>query len=245
MKHIICFLLISTALFNYGCKKEETPVEPKSFIDFTGTAYLFNENGKLSNHSGIVVTVESSGQTTTTDSLGNWSIKNVEHIRQSFSFSKSGFGTNKEVELLVTSDGEKIIRDIELHQYPTFVAQNLSLKLTSGGVTVSGTISSVSTDKYRTVVIYFGKDNLVSSSPSKWLTESTIVLYPDSSLFTNTIGFEGFLTNGFSAGSKIYAIGYTTTSLATSIMYKDVSSAKNVYSSLSIAPSNVAEVSLP
>ncbi len=85
---VCCFAAVC---FIISCKKDP-PTEPKG--DITGNVIVYDSTGTaLTDHSGVIVTIDSLGLKDTTDASGSYNFSEVAAGTYNFSYSKAGYGT--------------------------------------------------------------------------------------------------------------------------------------------------------
>lgn len=85
---LCCFAAVCLMI---SCKKDPPP-EPEGEI--TGAVIVYDSTGTaLTDHSGVIVTIDSLGLKDTTDANGDYHFSNVSAGTYNFSYSKAGYGT--------------------------------------------------------------------------------------------------------------------------------------------------------
>jgi hypothetical protein len=104
MKIILLAMLLFVVA---GCESESGSTSGSGTPpgDITGTIFLYDTlYGKMTDHSGIKVSVNTLQQTIT-DSKGNWTLPNVPVGTYSLTYEKAGFGTKKYFNIQHTGNG--------------------------------------------------------------------------------------------------------------------------------------------
>ncbi|MDP4218866.1 MAG: carboxypeptidase-like regulatory domain-containing protein [Bacteroidota bacterium] len=116
MRYYFALFLGLNICFAIGCK-EKSPTAPVPQGEVVGAIQLFDSDGKLlSSASGVMVSVSGSDKTTQTDDSGKWAISGLEEGEHTFTFTKSGFGAMKIIDLAI---GTTTIADtIEMAEPP-------------------------------------------------------------------------------------------------------------------------------
>jgi len=236
--NLVLSLAVSLLLLG-SCEKNSDPTTEQS-----GSVLLCNDDGILSNHEGIKVSIEGTNLSTITDAFGNWALTGVIAASQTIVFEKQGYGTYKEV-IVPSLEHANYMNSFELPVLPEFSIKNLEAKLVSGGnIEVKGEFSiPPQYSFYRTEVVLFGKSSSISSDPSTWLfCPST--LGSTESTFTISQSISELYEKGFSAGNTVYIISYGTSNRGNKTYFDDKTQ-KYVYGCLSTAPSNIVSIQLP
>lgn len=238
MKTKLYFSLLAAILLLGGCEKSDPTT------DQSGNVVLCNDDGLLSSHDNIKVSIEGTDLSTFTDASGNWTIKGVKAASQTVVFEKTGFGTYKDV-IVPSLDHANNMNSFELPILPAFSIKNLEAKLVAGGnVEVKGefTVPPIYSF-YRTEAVFFGKTSSISGDPSTWLYSPTTIGSTDST-YTISTSISELYQNGFAAGNTVYIISYGTSNRGNK-SYFDEKTQKYVYGCLSTTPSNVVSIQLP
>ena len=239
MKTNLLLLITLSILLLGSCEKKSDPT-----TDQSGNVLLCNDEGNLSSHDGIKVSIEGTSLTTMTDASGNWTLKGVKAASQTVVFEKQGFGTYKEV-IIPSLDYPNYMNSFELPLLPLFSIKNLKANLVAGGnIEVNGEFSIPPLYSfYRTEVVFFGKTSSISSEPSTWQYCPSTIGSSDST-FTISQSISELYQNGFSSGDSVYIISYGTSNRGNKT-YFDNKTQKYVYGCLSSTPSNIVSIQLP
>ncbi|PWV48152.1 carboxypeptidase-like regulatory domain-containing protein [Chitinophaga sp. S165] len=90
-KILFSLCCIAAVCFMMSCKKDPPP-EPEGII--TGNVIVYDSTGTaLTDHSGVIVTIDSLGLKDTTDASGAYNFNEVAAGTYNFSYSKAGYGT--------------------------------------------------------------------------------------------------------------------------------------------------------
>jgi hypothetical protein len=90
-KFLLSLCSVAAVCLMISCKKDPPP-EPEG--DITGAVIVYDSTGTaLSDHSGVIVTIDSLGLKDTTDANGDYHFSNVPAATYNFSYSKAGYGT--------------------------------------------------------------------------------------------------------------------------------------------------------
>ncbi|MDR3611887.1 MAG: carboxypeptidase-like regulatory domain-containing protein [Ignavibacteriaceae bacterium] len=246
MRNVILSVLFTFmfVLLSNGCKKNDaTAPDPPATGNLIGSVELRNENGDpASSYNAVTVSVEGTNLSSQTDSSGNYSITGIEQGVRIISFSKNGYGTYKS---RINIDGTPYqYINLELYKLPSFNVNQLSAKIITNGIELTGEPTN-SVHYPRGVVVFAFTDSTVCSDPSKYLYANNSMIYPDSINFTTSATVYELLQKGFKSGQTIYFVAYATISYNYYTNYFDWTYNKTVYTCISNTPSNKVSVKLP
>ena len=241
---VVCILTFSLLLIS--CKGADGPVGasgPKLKGDITGLVLLLNEDGSQpSNKSGVSITIEGTSYTATTDASGSYTIAGVETGIYSITYSKTGYGLTKNLKYQFSGGGQAFVGTTTLCQPATFSVSNLS---NPSGSTIAITLSPAVT-AIKSVILFIGNNNSVSSNPQNYLTAIVFV----SSTFTNgvlstSLSQSTYRSAGLVSGNTAYIIAYGINDGSRFSGYTDFSTGRFVYTSVGATPSNVLSITVP
>lgn len=239
-------LILVVALFVFSGCSEIAQLTTTSH-DLAGNVILCDENGELSNYAGVAVTIEGSGQSVTTDPTGNWSIKGVADQTQTIAFSKDGFGTFKKVLHLEGANPNyqtQSVGTVKMYGPASFHVVTLSADMVSGGVQVSGVMSSKNLKGNRYVMLFIGTD-IASADPEKYVALFYFEPQFGDSLFSGEISTSDLYRSGIPVSSTIFIVAYTTYTPAVFEKYADENTGSYIYPYLSTIASPKISVKLP
>ena len=245
MKQINILILV-ISLISLSCKGPEGPVGPagpKLKGDLKGIVILINENGSQpSDKSGVLVSIEGTSLTATTDITGSFTFSGIETGTYTIVCSKSGYGISKSLKYQFTGDGQAFIGTMYLCQRATFSVSNLS---NPSGSTIAITLSQTVTAT-KSVILFIGANNSVSSDPQNYITTVVIV----SSTFTNgalstSLSQSFYRSAGLVTGNTGYIVAYGINDGSRFSGYTDLSTGRFIYTSISSTPSNVLSITVP
>ncbi|PSL33493.1 carboxypeptidase-like regulatory domain-containing protein [Chitinophaga ginsengisoli] len=95
---LCCFVTVGVL---FSCSKDQHSEPYLKKGDITGKVIIYDSLGRaLSNHSGVVVTIDSTNLSAITDSTGAYTFKKVKTGRYSFTYKKNGYGTYRIIRQL-------------------------------------------------------------------------------------------------------------------------------------------------
>jgi len=243
---ILSFLLFGS-LFFYGCKKtEDSPTSTPTIGhgDVTGTIAVYNEQGRIFGSTGVIVTIDETGQFVEADTTGNWAILNVEEGKKTITFSKFGYSTYKLVDVTINKDQTNNILTKNIFKKPSFYVTNLNVTLNSGAINITGHITDVTFHGFYIVLHFFVSTNSnVSKIPNSYQYHTKHDITHNGNInFSENISLSTLYNAGFPASSTIYLVAYSDYS---GQYYLDKVTGKTFYSSLCDSASNVVSVTLP
>ncbi len=156
MKFFIRFAIVMTLLFIFGCKEGNngTPVVP-TFANIEGSVNLYDEGVIPVDNAEMKIVVEGliPEIMAITDSEGNFSLENVPFGTYTLVYTKSGYGTFKNVNIEHIDTGEATLLTAapSLGSKTSTSITNLSVKEESNEVFLSASIhpdASISSTKF-------------------------------------------------------------------------------------------------
>jgi len=247
---VIFALIVWTLLSITGCN--ENPESGSGLSgNLGGSAGLIdlNEN-QILNSSGITVSAEGTGFTTTSDSSGTWNITSLPQGTYNIVFSKSGFGTLILPDFQFVGGGQASAGQVYLYQIPTYSVKKLSDSISfdefgdadydiTFNVSFSG---SIPTDSgYTNAYVFFGTNSSVSSDSNNYLYYTEIGGNAGDTSISQKEGYD--LPEILIPGKKIYTIAYGGS--YSPIEYTNPITRKSSFSGLDPTPSNIDSFVVP
>jgi hypothetical protein len=240
--HVVILLIVLSAI--HACKKEDASNSPAGHVN--GLAYLCGTDGsKDANSSGILVRIEGTGISTTTGANGQWRISNVKEGMYTFTFSKQGFGTYKQLNQQIVI-GEQSLDTTKLYPIPLYTVTFSSESIDTDGIYFKGHLTGV-VPEVSWIRFFFSKTHPVSSDPANHIYDVIGLGAENFDIsITNTL-----YGNGFAKGDSVYLVGYTDFLVPTgqnvysTISYSDVKTGRYIYPNLNPTPSNIFKLVLP
>jgi hypothetical protein len=238
---------ITILILFVGCKGDTGPAGPSLSGNITGTVSLFNADGtNPNNKSGVTVTAQGTSFSTTTDSLGRWTLSGLSTGSYTVVETKPGYGMSEQQNLQLVSgtivDGGTnpvMISDgpqpITLAQPPIFTTA----------------IDSITSIPDSMITVWFtssGQGDPAHSFSNLYLvvvgTDSTVNPAVPNSFHSDPLPVSEFEAGGFAPGQTayiaVYPLGYG--SLFSS--YYDIATGRTAYTS--VGPSSkVIKVTIP
>ena len=214
------------------------PAGPLLQGNLIGYAYLNNENYNIAitDYRGILVTIDGTTLSATTDSTGKWEIDNVETGIHDFEFYKNGYGRTKLVRYAFVGGGDALVNQVTLGQLPTFDVSTITTAISGATVTVSGQITNTVPNYIRYVYIFFGKTNQVSSNPANYFVVTSWPVTNNTNTYTSGTYFNTawFSNYGLVSGDTVYVAAYARGGSSNS--YTDFETQRYYYTDLSTTP---------
>ena len=207
------FYSVMLFLFSFfvGCTDTVAPVLTGSISGFVN---LYEENGaQIKDRAGVKVYIEGRNNFAYTNTDGRYLLENVEAGIFNIVYEKESFGLNKRIAYEFVGGGEAYLYNIELMKLPSFNVTSINItKLTSQPpyLSIRGNLSD--TRNYsRSVLLFFGKNEMVSNDPKNYLLVNLIYVYSDSSSFGYSFNDYNhyFLDAGFSSGETVFVAAYS------------------------------------
>jgi hypothetical protein len=241
---LLLWLICSTLV---GCK--EGPAGPQGppgstlSGDLSGFAFLLDYNlRQLTDHSGILVQLEGSQIQTTTSANGKWILANIPTGTYTIKFSKSGYGTLKEISYQFVGGGRVFLGSRYLNQVAPYYVSNLTASVAFGTVLLSGNYTGT-LPLYPKGMFFVGTTSSVSSDPSTYLGASFSYAFFGDTLFYAQIDSSAFHYWGLQAGTTAYLVAYGGYSWESK--YPDTATGRYYYTALNPTRSNVVSVVVP
>lgn len=204
---ITCCIITSISLVLFSCKDNSTAPSGSRHVAIAGRVSLIanDETGIWVDHSGIVVSLESTAYAATTDSFGNWHLSNVPAGTYNVSVSRSNYITTRFIGFDFTRDSTFFFSSIGT--LPSFNVTDVSESVNGDTMIFVGSLSNTS-PYTRKVMVYLGFDTTVSNENSRSGVGREDIA-PWSSTFrvwvsTSTVKANGFPTDGM----KVYVAAY-------------------------------------
>jgi hypothetical protein len=252
--------ILTVLMIIVGCRGEIGPVGPSLSGSITGTVMLFNSDGSMPvDRSGVTVSIQGSSLSTTTDSLGLWTINNVMTGTYTITETKPGYGISEQQGFVFVGGSENDETPnrtyISLAQPPNFSVvldsvKNVTDSAISIWFTMSGSFDTAVDQGENDFLVLIGKDSNVNGlMPNSYLYSAFTYLtpYPGVDGY-NTISASDLKYAGFKSGESVYVVIYPLDHNASPgpsySSYYDIATQKMVYTSLGI-PSKVIRSEIP
>jgi hypothetical protein len=112
---LTALILVSTLT---GCSEDQAAGPSYPTGTMVGRVLLYDTLGMNLPASGVTVTIEGTGLTTTTDERGEWSIPNVPTRTYDVRFDKPGYGYSKQTSVVFVGGGVVRINQVTLYPIP-------------------------------------------------------------------------------------------------------------------------------
>lgn len=222
------------------------------YVDQTGTimgkVVLVNSDTVLTDHSGIVLSLEGTDYTTVTDENGNWRMDGIPAQSYKLKLSHDGFGGNQEIVLHYGGAAPTIVSQRRLCRLPDCNPRLDSLIYDHMAAYVIGDVPCLSDDKATHVVYFLSNSPDVSKEEGKYLasrvTMNAQLTYCGVTRYDFMPGGEWGMS-GLDPNQRIYVIAYTAGCPEMFFEVKDFMPGRTTYSSIGNEPSNVISFMLP
>ena len=208
-------LIISVPSLFINCEGPSGPPgntgPPGSVLTGTisGFVYLADPDTIYTDHSGVIIQIENTAFTTSTDSNGRWSIDELPAGTYNVLLSKNGFGYYKYTSVQFIGGGEYYIGTRFLISIPNLTVGLDSTITSQFNVLILGTLyNQIPEADYHRVLIFFGVSDSVSSDP-KYYKYLQIETNPVGS-FSNSVKINSLKEIGFKSGDIIYVSAYAS-----------------------------------
>lgn len=250
-------LLISLAIL-WGCAGKQGPAGttgpagPALTGDLTGFVNLYDLDGTLLlDHSGVTVSADTNGTAAATAASatnGKWTLVGLKTGTYTITWTKAGYGIQKDVEMHFVGGGEAYYGSIKtLYQIPLFTVTNLAATAAAPMITCTGTLTgALPPSGVSKVRIFVGTTASVSSDPATYIytkRDADQIVSSGTSLSAAITIATLESSTGVAAGTTVYLIAYAEG--FSSMRYTDIITGKDVFPNLNPTPSNVVSVVLP
>ncbi len=252
VKHslLLPIFILSTLVSLIGCKGEpgqegpQGPAGPNLTGNIIGYSRLIDVNGnRATNHGGIAVTIEGTSLSTITASDGGWEINNLPTGTYTISFSKAGYGIQKEVGYQFVGGGTVYFGIQSIFQIPSCTISNITADTSNGGINLFGSFTGSLPEEIIYMRFFAAPTPDVSSDPAKY-TNSFLLYSLIDTVFAVTIQSSVVKSAGMLSGQTVYMVGYAESYIG-GTSYIDFATGRRVFPSLNPAPSNIVSVVIP
>jgi hypothetical protein len=247
---LISFLSL---LFFSNCKKETStgpvgpagPAGPSGTIltgDIVGYVYVYDLNQKkLTDLSGVTVTIEGTGFSGITGKDGHFVISNVAAGTYNIAFSKVGYGTTKYIGFKFVGGGKDFV-GMDIYPTPLYNPTGLTGSYDSSSIVIKGTLNGPLPKVPVQVVLFVDTIAGVSSDPRHYIfITNPGGQVPGTKGFYQNIYSQNFSDYGLKTGQTVYIVAYSYGWG----QYIDLDTFKYVYSNLNPVPSNTIILKVP
>ena len=242
-------LLLIIVLITFNCKKEDsTNTEVIQVKNVAGYAYLCDTSGKRKpDNSGIIISIEGTSISATTDSNGKWSISVPNTDTNTFVFSKLNYGTLKYFENQINDNYN--LDSLSLYPIPLYTSSLLAYTIKDSMIWINGLFNG----KLPSVPwchFFFYKNASVSSNPLNYIYQIADPINSHSE-FNIEFSINYLYKSGFISGDSVYITSYTDFWIPLghnnykAIQYYDKNTGRNIYPNLNPDPSNKLKLILP
>ncbi len=204
---IACCTVTSISVVLFSCKDNSTTPSESKHVVIAGRVSLIanDETGIWVDHSGIVVSLDSTAYAATTDSFGNWHLSIVLAGTYNVSVSRSNYITSRIIGFDFTRDSTFFFSSIGT--LPSFNVTDVSESVNGDTMIFAGSLSNTS-PYTRKVMVCLGFDSTVSNEQSRFGVGREDIA-PSSSTFRVWLSTATVKANGFpTAGMKVYVAAY-------------------------------------
>lgn len=244
----ICLLILISCEGPEGTEGPVGPPGPSLTGMLKGFVVLYDEFGdRLSDHSGVTISIDNTTYSATTDSDGKWSITDVETGTYNIQLNKSGYGTYILYGVQFVGGGEYVVNSsnsIMLNGIPSFQVTALNIEVDNNdNPRITGTISNA-IDEYRRIRIFVHTTDSVSSNPLYYKYTDIAGVEAMSLTFEDNLNtYDMYNYTDIESGTTIFLVAYASS--WNNYPYRDPVSGRYVYPSLNPIPSEVISVVVP
>jgi hypothetical protein len=210
LHNIYLIFTITVVLFIAGCKGTTGPAGPSINGSVSGFVTLVQTNGTtLANPSGATVAIQGTSLSTTTDSIGKWTISGLTTGTYTVNYSMSGYGSSELADFQFTGGDTDFLAKVTLAQPPNFTVALDTVKSVpdSNSLFVFFTTSVPQKMGDTRVLVAVGTSPDVSASnPNDYLYS---VIYTSTNASLSEHIYESDLEYaGFTSGMTVYVVAY-------------------------------------
>lgn len=244
MRSIKLFVAFSVFVFLFSsCTDGFLGSDTKGSI--TGFVTLYDSEGnKLTDFSGVTVSLENQSIVSTTDQYGKFVLTGVKKGIYNIYFDKTGYGTRKLISYQFLGSGDAFLGSTYISKIPLYSvsAVTSTTSTTAGTVTLNFSFTGTTPTGTKNIKYFILDNSLVSNDPQKYqyvgntnLSSTAVSLVISKATFT----LAGYTTSGQTVYMVLYSDSYNY-----NVSYVDVNTGKYFYTSVGI-PSNVVSVTVP
>ncbi len=253
------FSVITVLVLIAGCKGDTGPAGPGLSGSITGVVQLFNSDGSQPiDRSGVTVSIPGTSFSTTTDSLGQWTISNLTSGSYTITETKPGYGMSEQQDVQLVSGtvvvvgtiGRNIVvsEDIIMAQPPDFTVSVDSIPSTSDSTFNVWFTSSGLNSSGNYFLIAIGNDSYVNATqPNSYIYTNNGFIntgnnHGEAIIYASDLEYAGF-KSGMTAYLVVYPLGHYYAGPMYSSYY-DIAAGRTIYTSLGTS-SKVFKVTIP
>lgn len=239
MKHLN-WLVGMAVLSMTACKKEgpQGPQGPQGVPgpslsgSLVGYVDVYDSYGTVQKSDSVTVSITSLSKSAITDSLGKFTITNLNTGTYEITISKPSYQSTKIPSLNFVGGGTQYLTNrIAITAVPSFTLSSLNFTNNFGIISYTVT-ASASDSKSRKVIIFLSTDSNVSSSPSSYKGVIVGNISAGGSTAIGTISSTVLSQLNVSSGSTVYGIAYPISSADKASTYFDVNTGRTFYNNI-------------
>lgn len=211
-----------------GLQGATGPLQTGDMVGYVRLVDIYG-NSVYTGLSGITVSLEGTAYTTTTNANGMFSFTALPIGTYNIMATKAGYGTDKSQGIPLTGGAVLHPGSLKLSQLPAFNVTLLNATPNGTGIVLNGTVNSTSPYR-RTVGIFIGLTNTVSSATANYVDFQTANVNANSTNFTLTLNAQMLADLGVTTGTPLYFAAYSINSGAST--YVDYTNGRKVYNAI-------------
>ena len=244
-----------TAFIVAGCSQTGAtgPAGPKLTGTISGFVYLVNANGEQDTvRDSVKVFIEGIGDTVLTNSMGLWSIPNLETGIYTIRYNKIGYGESRSEQVQYLGGGPRNLGIVYLVKPPAFNADSIAwlrraLKADSTNVRLFTRLTDTTIQGPYRLLVVLGRDSVLSSVPSPTSASLFITGTFLHGLDTANIRLTptNFASEGYQSGDSLWLTAFVANAGSQNSGYVDVTTEKTVYTCINSTPSVSVRIVVP
>lgn len=224
-------------------KDEDTTPEPVTKANIIGSVNLYDEGVIQIDNSKLIVKVEGTELSATTDTDGDFTLSDVPFGTYTLIYEKSGFGTfkNYDIEHTNTSSSTIITETPSLGEISTTQITALESSVNGNDIQVSITTNPAGNNSNTRYVRYFLSTNSNVSNENYAYYSSGLVSQINPLIIN--LSHDDLISAGFSSGQTVYVKAYGDSYWSNE--YDDPALGRKVFPNLNMISANSASLIVP
>lgn len=224
-------------------KDEDTTPEPVTKANIIGSVNLYDEGVMQIDNSKLIVKVEGTELSATTDTDGDFTLSDVPFGTYTLIYEKSGFGTFKNYDIEHTNTGSSTIitENPSLGEISTTQITALESSVNGNDIQVSITTNPAGNNSNTRYVRYFLSTNSNVSNENYAYYSSGLVSQINPLIIT--LSHDDLISAGFSSGQTVHVKAYGDSYWSNE--YDDPALGRKVFPNLNMISANSASLIVP
>ena len=224
-------------------KDEDTTPEPITKANIIGSVNLYDEGVTQIDNSNMIVKVEGTETSATTDADGDFTLSDVPFGTYTLIYEKSGFGTFKKYDIEHTNTGSSTIiaENPSLGEISTTQITALESSVNGNNIQFSVTTNPAGNNSNTRYVRYFLSTN--SNVSNENYTYYSAGLVSQINPYLITLSQDDLISAGFSSGQTVYVKAYGDSFWSND--YNDPALGRKIFPNLNMTSANSVSFIVP